>query len=456
MNLRTILIDTPMKTNCLHETFFDAALDEARALDRYLSENKKPMGPLHGVPISLKDQFHVRGVETTMGYVGWIDTFQGRKNDPRKGTFESEMVRELRALGAVLYCKTSVPHTLMSGETVNNIIHYTWNPKNRNLTAGGSSGGEGALIGLRGSPAGFGTDIGGSVRIPAAFNGLYGLRPSAGRLPYEGMANSMDGQNTILSVVGPLATTPGAIKLLFQSVLSQNPWLHDPIVLELPWRSHEEEEILKLIRSSTEGKGQLAFGILRTDSVITPHPPVQRAIQIVVDLLTKLGHKTIEWKPPSHAYGNSLVLKTWLYDGGADVHGAFALSGEPVAAQVQKAYGTEAKEQSNASHIAEVNVAKRDWQKEYLEYWNSTVEVTGTGRSVDAFFAPLAPFPAARENKYNYYGYSTFVNGLDYSSLVIPVTKASKSVDTVNQSFKPISEDDQHIQNDCKWTTLQR
>ena len=126
-----------------------------------------------------------------MGYVGWIDTFEGIKDSPKKKTFESEMIRELRKTGAVLYVKTSVPHTLMSGETINNIIGYTWNPKNRNLCSGGSSGGEGALIGLRGSPGGFGTDIGGSIRIPAGFNGLYGIRPSGGRLPYEGMANSM-------------------------------------------------------------------------------------------------------------------------------------------------------------------------------------------------------------------------------------------------------------------------
>jgi amidase len=126
-----------------------------------------------------------------MGYVGWIGTFEGRKGTGKEKVFESEMVRELRNLGAILYCKTSVPHTLMTGETVNNIIGYTWNPKNRHLTSGGSSGGEGALIGLKGSPIGFGSDIGGSIRIPAGFNGLYGIRPSSGRMPYEGMANSM-------------------------------------------------------------------------------------------------------------------------------------------------------------------------------------------------------------------------------------------------------------------------
>jgi amidase len=151
---------TSSQVNCLHEIFFDAAIADAKKLDAYFAEHKKPIGPLHGLPVSLKDQFHVRDVETTMGYVGWIGTFQGKKGTGKERVFESEMVRELRNLGAVLYCKTSVPHTLMAGETVNNIIGYTPNPKNRYLSAGGSSGGEGALISLRGSPLGFGTYIG--------------------------------------------------------------------------------------------------------------------------------------------------------------------------------------------------------------------------------------------------------------------------------------------------------
>ena len=161
-----------------------------------------------------------------MGYTGWINTFQGRKGTGKEKVFESEMVKELRSSGAVLYCKTSVPHSLMAGETVNNIIGYTTNPKNRHLSSGGSSGGEGALIALKGSPVGFGSDIGGSIRIPAAFNGLYGLRPSAGRLPYEGMANSMDGQNSVLSVVGPLSHSVASLRLVVKSVLNQQPWLH--------------------------------------------------------------------------------------------------------------------------------------------------------------------------------------------------------------------------------------
>ena len=226
-----------------------------------------------------------------MGYVGWIGTFQGKKDDPRRYVFESELVRELRALGAVLYCKTSVPVTLMAGETANNIIQFTWNPKNRYLGSGGSSGGEGTLIALKGSPVGIGSDIGGSIRIPASFNFLYGLRPSSGRVPYQGAANSMDGQNTILSVLGPLAPTARSVKLLFKSILSQQPWFHDPLVVEIPWRDSIEEETRALIKKSETGHSKLAFGFVHNYGMYQPYPPVARGLKIFEQTLKRLGHK---------------------------------------------------------------------------------------------------------------------------------------------------------------------
>jgi amidase len=131
-----------------------------------------------------------------MGYVSWL----GKYDDQ-----DSVFTALLRKAGAVFYVKTSVPQTLMVCETVNNIIGRTTNPRNKNWSCGGSSGGEGAMIGIRGGVIGVGTDIGGSIRIPSAFNFLYGIRPSHGRMPYGNMANSMEGQETIHSVVGPIA-----------------------------------------------------------------------------------------------------------------------------------------------------------------------------------------------------------------------------------------------------------
>jgi amidase len=167
--------------NCLHEIFFNAAIESVKQLDLYFDQYKKPLGPLHGVPISLKDTIHVQGVHTSMGYIGWLGTFQGKRDDGREKAYESAIVKDLRALGAILYVKTSVPQGSFSTETKNHIIGHTPNPKNRNLVVGGSSGGEGGLLALRGSVLGLGTDIGGSVRTPAGWNGCFGLRPSTGR-----------------------------------------------------------------------------------------------------------------------------------------------------------------------------------------------------------------------------------------------------------------------------------
>ena len=141
-------------------------------------------------------------METCMGYVSWL----GKKDEE-----DSVLTALLRKAGAVFYVKTSVPQTLMVCETVNNIIGRTTNPRNKNWSCGGSSGGEGAMIGFRGGIIGVGTDIGGSIRIPSAFNFLYGIRPSHGRMPYAKMANSMEGQETVHSVVGPIAHSAAGV-----------------------------------------------------------------------------------------------------------------------------------------------------------------------------------------------------------------------------------------------------
>ena len=104
----------------------------------------------------------------------------------------------------------------------------------------------------------------------------------------------------------------------------------------------------------------------------------------------------------------------------------------------------------NASTIAATNVSKREYQKDYIEYWNSTKGLTGNGRPVDAFIAPVAPFPAARPTTYTYYGYTTIINLLDYTACSIPVTLANKEVDVIDKGFKPFSDDDRESYERCK------
>lgn len=131
-------------TNCLTETYYDQAQERAKQLDALKAEGKST-GPLHGLPISLKDSFKITGSEATIGFVYFLDNI-AQQNTP--------MVDLLLDQGAVVYVKTNIPQTLMTGDSVNNIFGRTLNPHNTFLGAGGSSGGEGALVAFRGSPLG--------------------------------------------------------------------------------------------------------------------------------------------------------------------------------------------------------------------------------------------------------------------------------------------------------------
>lgn len=145
---------------------FDEAMARAKALDEHFSRTGKTVGPLHGLPISLKDNFNIAGKPTSVGFCTWA-------LEPAE--VDSTLVTMLRDLGAVTYVKTNVPTGMMFGESANNVYGRTVNPLNRKTTSGGSSGGESALIAMCGSPLGVGTDIGGSLRIPAACTGEQSL-----------------------------------------------------------------------------------------------------------------------------------------------------------------------------------------------------------------------------------------------------------------------------------------
>jgi Asp-tRNA(Asn)/Glu-tRNA(Gln) amidotransferase A subunit family amidase len=147
---------TILQTNCISEPLFRTALDRARYLDDYFKTHQKLIGPLHGIPISVKDQFHVKGVDTTLGYVG-------RSFKPSSDA--AMMVTILENLGAVIVAKTAIPQSIMYGETESPLWGLTTYPGRPELSPGGSSGGEGALMAMSGSLGGWGTDIGGSIRV---------------------------------------------------------------------------------------------------------------------------------------------------------------------------------------------------------------------------------------------------------------------------------------------------
>ncbi|EGO29913.1 hypothetical protein SERLADRAFT_365906 [Serpula lacrymans var. lacrymans S7.9] len=405
-------------TNCLTEIFVDRALARAKELDEYLAQNGKPIGPLHGLPMSLKDQFTMKGLETIMGYASNIGKFAEE---------DCVLVEMLYDLGAVPFVRTNVPQTLMWGETHNNVFGRTTNPYNRGLTPGGSSGGEGALLAMKGSPLGIGTDIDGSLRIPSAFCGLYTLRPSYERLPYYGASNALTGQESISSVLGPMSTSLSSLKLLTRSLIDARPWEKDPLVVRKRWCEDE----YKLVEHGG-GKG-MVFGVIWDNEVVRPHPPLVRAMKYVKQALERAGHKVIDWKPLNHIdiYKNAQTIL--VADGGEDYKRDCALSGEPLITSMSPEAGAHPIP-GEAAHSMELELwqlhnEKRALRKAYLDHWNSTKSITGTGRPVDAIISPAVAYTAVPHGLNYDSFYTTLGNSMDYACSGFPVTFVDPKLD---------------------------
>ncbi|THC94695.1 hypothetical protein EYZ11_005840 [Aspergillus tanneri] len=245
-------------------------LQQAKELDESLDKGGSLKGPLHGVPVALKDSHEVAGHAVTMGYVA-------RRNNIAKQ--DSTLVATLRAAGAVFFCKTTMPQSGMALETVSNLWGRTLNPFNKDLGAGGSSGGDATLVALRGSPIAPSTDMGGSIRVPAAFNGLYGIRPTSDRIPKGGMHNTNTGNITIKLSCGPVCRSLDDLEL-FTSIINAHPRnKYDVTSVPVPWRS-----LPSLDR-------KLVIGIMKWDGVVMPHPPVLRALEHTKQTLEKDGHE---------------------------------------------------------------------------------------------------------------------------------------------------------------------
>jgi len=424
----------------LSEVFFETALQRAAELDEHFKTHGRPIGPLHGLPISLKDQFRVNGLETSVGYIGWL----GKKETAES---ESYLVKTLRDLGAVFYVKTNVPTSLMAIETNNNIIGYTWNAHNRLLSSGGSSGGEAALLAMRGSVLGLGSDVGASIRLPAAVSGLVGLKPSTGRLPYLRVANSMEGQETVSSVIGPMGRNPQDLQMLVRSILDSSPWMDDPKTLNMPWRVHEEDAV----RTKAQRTG-LTLGVMKYDGLVMPHPPVLRAIDECVASLKAQGHEVIEWKPPSHSKAFDILFKTFLADGGTDIHSVLSLVGEVPVPQLEVSYGKTlgSVPVSTLNEIWALQKRKDEYQTRYLQYWNSTAGLSRSGSPVDAVILPACPSASFKPGESMYFGYTGVANVPDHSTAVVPVTCVDAFIDVPNEKYSPSGDIDQKIWADCE------
>ncbi|CAH0022490.1 unnamed protein product [Clonostachys rhizophaga] len=403
-------------TNCLSDMFFDKAIARARELDAYWNTTGRAKGPLHGLPISLKDSINFIGHDSTIGFASLV-------NSP--ATYNSTLVDILLNAGAVLYVKTNVPTALMFAESVNNVFGRTVNPRNRRMTPGGSSGGESALIALGGSRLGVGTDIGGSLRIPAACTGIFALRPSFGRFPTAKSRPGLAGQEAVCAVNGPMALTLEEVALWAKIIVDQQPWLHDPKCLPIPWRSLSLNPTVKI-------------AVLWHDGHVTPTPPVARALEQAVAKLKQAGHALVDWDPKWHRSLLSLHSRMLAADGGRSVTNLLAPTGEPLRKELEEIYAQGV--ELGAYDMWQLQLKRNIISGEYLSQWNDS--------NIDAILCPTTPYSTVENGKFAYLGYTSVWNVLDYPAVSFPCgVNADKAIDTVYAAKEPLSQIDAQVHN---------
>lgn len=358
-------------------------------------------GPLHGLPISLKDSFQVQGTDATLGFVAYLDNGPSKEN--------SCLVDVLLKQGAVLYCKTNLPQTLMTADSQNNVFGRTLNPWNTSLTPGGSSGGEGALVAFRGSPIGVGTDVAGSIRIPSLCCGLYGFKPTACRVPYGKQAPlGNPGLRTILASAGPLTNDFDAMAIFMKAVLDARPAQLDSTAIDVPWRPVPVVE------------GKLRFGVLAEDPIFPLHPPVKAALTDAANLLQKAGHEIIPLRATQGLVASSYDVATQMW--GLDKTSAATVlkGGEPFIPSIVT--GRNAMRQikfdrnvvrdmrsieDGLERLALLNVKRFEIQETWRELWEQN--------QLDAVIGPGSQNTAVEHDQYGPAPYTSIVNFLDVS-----------------------------------------
>jgi Asp-tRNA(Asn)/Glu-tRNA(Gln) amidotransferase A subunit family amidase len=266
-------------------------LDRARALNQARQAEDavvdgQPLGPLHGVPISIKASIDVAGLKCEAG------------TNLRAGQTASKdapLVQRLRRAGAIVLGVTNTPELLMAWETDNLLYGRTNNPWDLSRTAGGSSGGEAAAIASGCTAGGVGSDGGGSIRVPAHFCGICGLKPTPGRIPATGHFPQSVGPFALLGVVGPMARTVADLKILFE--VMQGPDIGDPSTAPVPvrWPEFAPEASAGLPGKNAVLKPRVAY--FEDDGRTPVTPETHAAVTTAADALRNAGFEVEPFRP---------------------------------------------------------------------------------------------------------------------------------------------------------------
>jgi Asp-tRNA(Asn)/Glu-tRNA(Gln) amidotransferase A subunit family amidase len=247
---------------CIDE---DRARLAAKNADEAVKANR-PLGPLHGVPVTIKSSIDVAGLRCETGT---------RIRKGHVASSDAPLVSRLKQAGAIVLGNTTVPEFLMAWETHSGLYGRTKSPWNLERTPGGSSGGEAAAIAAGCSAGGIGSDGGGSIRVPAHFSGICGLKPTPGRIPATGHFPSSVGPFALIGVVGPMARTVRDLQLMFEAIAG--PDNGDPNAAPVPLRVFDQASLRQTRVGYFEDDG-------RTPVTKETRAAVQRAARSLSDV----------------------------------------------------------------------------------------------------------------------------------------------------------------------------
>lgn len=376
-------------TNCLAEIMFVEAIATAQSLDQHFRQHRTICGPLHGLPISFMDRYRIAGYETSAGFVAWL----GPKETQHT---EALIVRHMKGLGAVPFCKTNCPQSMLIAATDNNVIGPTLNPFCRSLSAGGAAGGEGALQAMRGSPAGWVTEIAGSARIPAVFNGLFALRVCHGRLPTAGVASGTRGMPEYAFTPALISWDLPLLQYISRLTLGSPIYQEDLHYLELPWR---ESKYMRLDRIRPR------FAIMHDDHHAHPQPPVRRALNLVHAALKEQCFDVVAWDPPEHAAAVETHFRLLGADGGSTIRSLIDKTGEPPVKGLQKWYQEpEAIGRLSAEQLWSWSEERAEYVQSYCKYWEEMNQKDPSRTRIEGVIMPVSANAAAYEHGLSYFG----------------------------------------------------